>query len=300
MTFSAQDVMRLREETGAGMMDCKKAMVESNGDFEAAKEFLKKKGLSAAGKKAGRTTAEGLIASAVEGKAGALLELNSETDFVAKNDTFQNLATGLVKDFFAFNGSFDQFKETKANLISENIAVIGENISLRRAQKLSVNNGVVASYIHNSVTPGLGKVGILIAMESEAPADKLLEVGKQIAMHIAATKPESLNVSELDPKLVELEKAAFAEQARASGKPDNVIEKMVEGRIAKYYEQVVLLEQIFVIDGKTKISQVLENLSKETGKTVKISSFVRFNLGEGIEKQQTDFAQEVAAAAAGA
>lgn len=298
MSFSAQDVMRLREDTGAGMMDCKKAMVESNGNFEAAKEFLKKKGLSAAGKKAGRTTAEGLIACTVAGKTGVVLELNSETDFVAKNNIFQELAKTLVQGFLAFNGSFEQFKESQTHTISENIAIIGENLALRRAQKISVNHGVVASYIHNSVAPGLGKVGILLALESEAPTEKLLEIGKQIAMHIAATKPESLNISELDPKLIELEKIAFTEQAKASGKPDNVIEKMVEGRLAKFYEQVVLLEQIFVIDGKTKISQILENLSQETGKPVKISSFIRFNLGEGIERQQLDFAQEVADVAA--
>jgi elongation factor Ts len=297
MSFTAQDVMRLREDTGAGMMDCKKAMVESNGDFEKAKEWLKMKGLSAAGKKAGRVTAEGLVATFAEGKSGTILELNSETDFVAKNNQFQALATGLVKEFAATTGDFSAFSEKKAGTISESIAVIGENITLRRAQKVTVSNGVVAQYIHNSVAPGLGKVGVLVALESDAPAEKLDSVGKQIAMHIAATKPESLSIAELDAKIIAQEKAVFAEQARASGKPENVIEKMVEGRLTKFYEQVVLLEQVFVIDGKTKISQVIDNLAKETGKAVKLTGFVRYNLGEGIEKQQTDFAQEVAQAA---
>lgn len=305
MMINANQVKELREKTGAGMMDCKKALTECNGDAEAASDWLRKKGLAAAAKKSGRVTADGVIAVQVETNTGAILELNSETDFVAKNDKFQNLAKGLVADYLKSNNDFEQFVDTPfssspdkkvSEVIAENIAVIGENMTLRRGAKLSVKKGAVCSYIHNQVVPGLGKIGVLIALESDAPADKLNAVGKQIAMHIAAAKPESLSVSELDPSLIAKEREVLFEQSRASGKPDNVIEKMVEGRLAKFYEQVVLLEQFFVIDGKTKISDVVENAAKEIGSPVSISGYIRYALGEGIEKKETDFAKEVAEA----
>ncbi|MFN8911577.1 MAG: translation elongation factor Ts [Alphaproteobacteria bacterium] len=309
MTISASLVKELRDKTGAGMMDCKKALAETNGDVEAAVDWLRTKGLAAAAKKAGRVAADGLVATHVDGKSGAVVELNSETDFVAKNDKFQNLATSLVRDYLAFNNNdIEAFKASKSSLsgktvteeVSEHIAVIGENMTLRRANKLQVSNGAVVSYVHNSVAPALGKIGVLVAIESDIASDKLQVLGKQIAMHIAASKPESLTTAELDQSLVEREKAVFVEQARASGKPDNVIEKMVGGRIAKFYEQVVLLEQMFVMDGKTKISQVVEDFAKENGGSAQIVAFERFALGEGVEKQETgSFADEVASMVAG-
>jgi elongation factor Ts len=303
--ISASAVKELREKTGAGMMDCKKALVESNGDMEAASDYLRKKGLAATAKKAGRTTSEGLVSTITKQNMGVLLELNSETDFVAKNDKFQDLAKTLANEFLGFAGDFDSFKNSKlsngnsvADEIANNIAVIGENITLRRAVKLSVSKGSVFSYIHNSVSEGLGKIGVLVALESAAPAEKLSELGKQICMHIAATKPESLDVSDLDPAIVNKERQILVDQAKASGKPDAVIEKMVEGRLVKFYEQVVLTQQLFVMDGKTRISEVVENAAKEIGSPIKISGFLRYNIGEGIEKEEKDFASEVAAAVA--
>jgi elongation factor Ts len=298
--INAKAVADLREKTGAGMMDCKKALVETAGDLEAAVDFLRKKGLAATAKKAGRITAEGLVAVVTNGTTGAVLELNSETDFVAKNDKFQFLAASLAKNFIAYSGDFESFKTANTNQIAENIAVIGENMTLRRAEKLSVSKGAVISYVHNAIATGLGKIGVLVALESDASEDKLTQLGKQIAMHIAATRPESLNVSELDPALVAKERAFIVDQAKSSGKPDAVIEKMVEGRLVKFYEQVVLTEQLFVMDGKTRISQVIEDAGKQIGTSIKITGFIRYNIGEGIEKKEVDFAQEVAAAAAGA
>jgi elongation factor Ts len=237
--INAKAVADLREKTGAGMMDCKKALVETAGDLEAAVDFLRKKGLAATAKKAGRITAEGLVAVVTNGTTGAVLELNSETDFVAKNDKFQSLAANLAKNFIGYNGDFESFKAANTDSIAENIAVIGENMTLRRAEKLSVSKGAVISYVHNAIATGLGKIGVLVALESDASEDKLTQLGKQIAMHIAATRPESLNVSELDPALVAKERAFIVDQAKSSGKPDAVIEKMVEGRLVKFYEQVV-------------------------------------------------------------
>jgi elongation factor Ts len=302
--ITASAVNELRQKTGAGMMDCKKALQEAGGDFEAAVEWLRKKGLAAAAKKAGRVAAEGLIAVEVSasGKTGALIELNSETDFVAKNDKFQALCVNVVKDFLNFEGDLGSFKNSKCSAsgktiqeeISENVAVIGENMSLRRAHKISVNQGVVVSYMHNASSPNLGKIGVLVAFETDIDSGKVTPLGKQIAMHIAATKPESLNISELDQAMVEKEKAFIRDQASTSGKPEAVVEKMVEGRLLKFYEQVVLLEQVFVIDGKTRISQVIADFAKEHGGKISIKEFARFGLGEGIEKQETDLAKEVA------
>jgi elongation factor Ts len=305
--ISAAAVNELRQRTGAGMMDCKKALQEANGDFEAASEWLRKKGLAAAAKKAGRIAAEGLIAIGVSasGKVGAMIELNSETDFVAKNDKFQTLCRNIVQDYLAFNDNIEAFIGSKSSVsgktvsedIAEGIAVIGENMNLRRAHKVSVNNGVVVSYVHNAASAGLGKIGVLVGFETDIEPSKVQVLGKQIAMHIAAAKPESLNVSELDNALVEKEKDFIREQALTSGKPEAVVEKMVEGRLLKFYEQVVLLEQLFVIDGKTRISQVLSDFAKENGGKIEIKEFARFALGEGVEKQETDLAKEVAALA---
>ncbi len=302
MTISANLVKDLRERTGAGMMDCKKALLETNGNFDDAIDWLRKKGLAAAAKKAGRVTAEGLVAAIVDGQTGVLLELNSETDFVAKNDKFQSLARGMAQEFLKFKGSFEEFMNSSysnsgknvSEAISENISIIGENLSLRRAKKITVSKGAVCNYVHNQTVPGLGKIGVLVALESDASAEKLMPIGKQIAMHIAAAKPESLTVADLDPALIAKEREIFSEQARASGKPDAVIAKMVEGRIAKFYEQTVLLEQLFVIDGKTKIYEVINNAAKEIGHSIKITSYIKYELGEGIEKKQVDFAKEVA------
>lgn len=305
MIISASAVNELRQKTGAGMMDCKKALVEANGDFEAASEWLRKKGLAAAAKKADRVAAEGLVAIGVSasGKTGAIIELNSETDFVAKNDKFQELCRCTVADYLEFNGDIEGFKNSKCSAsgktiqeeISEKVAIIGENMSLRRVHKISVEQGIVVSYVHNAISPGLGKIGVLVGFETDIDPTKVQALGKQIAMHIAATSPASLNVSELDKAIVEKEKAFVRDQASASGKPEAVVEKMVEGRMLKFYEQVVLLEQPFVIDGKTRINQVLADFAKEHGGKIAIKEFARFTLGEGIEKQTTDLAKEVAA-----
>ncbi|MGE3622336.1 MAG: translation elongation factor Ts [Bdellovibrionales bacterium] len=298
---TATMVKDLREKTGAGMMDCKKALNEANGDMEAAIDWLRKKGLSAAAKKAGRVAAEGLVAVAATDKKAAIVEVNAETDFVARNEQFQNFALQTAKIALEtgadgetlktrpYPGSAD-VQEALTNLI----ATIGENMNIRRAAQLSVPQGIVASYVHNALAPNLGKIGVLVALESSADAGKLMELGKQIAMHVAAARPEALAIENVDPKSLERERAIFTEQARASGKPDNIIPKMVEGRIRKYYEEVVLLEQTYVVDGESKIKDVVEKAGKTLGAPVKLINFVRYQLGEGIEKTQDDFAAEVA------
>lgn len=307
--ISASAIKDLREKTGAGMLDCRKALTETGGNMEEAIDWLRKKGLSAAAKKSGRVAAEGLVAVAVEGIKGAIIELNAETDFVARNEQFQKLAGGIAE--FAVRHSIGEVEELKqakcpktgqsiAEQVTNAIATIGENISLRRAAILGVTHGAVASYIHNAASPGMGKIGILVGLESEGDVGKLEALGRQIAMHIAAARPEALSTADVNAANLERERAVFKEQAAASGKPENVIEKMVEGRIRKYYEEVVLLEQVFVVDGKTKVSEVVAQAAKDIGKPVKITGFIRFQLGEGIEKQESDFAAEVAKAAAGA
>lgn len=309
MTNITSDLIKtLRESTGAGMMDCKKALNETNGNIDDAVDWLRKKGLAAAAKKSGRVAAEGIIAVTTSGGTGSVIELNAETDFVARNDQFQALAKAIAatelkektSDAESLKTKTTENGKTVADEITNAIAVIGENMNLRRAQTISTNQGVVASYVHSAVAPGLGKIGILVALESEAPADKLEALGKQIAMHIAAAKPDALSTADVDPAKLTRERAVFKEQAMASGKPAEIADKMVEGRVRKYYEEVVLLEQLFVIDGKTKISQVLADAGKEWGKPVIISAFVAYKLGDGIEKQQSDFAAEVAAAAGAA
>ncbi len=297
MTITAALVNELRQKTGAGMMDCKKALVETNGNIDEATDILRKKGLASAAKKSDRVAAEGLVVVSVKEKEGVVLELSSETDFVAKNDKFQALAHTLAHDYLnqGADKSFEDFKSSNEQKVTEHIALIGENIMIRRATKLSVPQGLVVSYTHNAIAPSLGKIGVLVAFESNIAPEKLAELGKQIAMHVAAAKPEALTSTELDPKLIAKEREIAADQARASGKPENVIEKMVEGRIQKFYEQVVLLEQLFVMDGKTKISQLLADFAKQHGGTINIKAYVRFVLGEGIEKQESNLAAEVAA-----
>lgn len=292
--MSAQAVKELRERSGAGMMDCKKALDANNGDVEAAIDWLRTKGLASAAKKAGRVASEGLVAVASNGKEGAVIELNSETDFVARNDQFQALVEDTAKKALAGNGDLEALKGSQQAAITDAIATIGENMSLRRVSKLSVTDGVVATYIHTAVKPGMGKIGVLVALESTGDKAKLEALGKQIAMHVAAAKPEALNRESVSADALEREKSVLIEQAVASGKPKEVAEKMVEGRIRKYYEEIVLLEQAFVMDGKTKISDVVKGAEKDAGAPITLKAFERFALGEGIEKKEDDFAAEVA------
>ncbi|WP_431858815.1 translation elongation factor Ts [Azospirillum sp.] len=303
--ITAALVKELREKTGAGMMDCKKALGETNGDLEGAVDWLRKKGLAAAAKKSGRVAAEGLVAVATAGTAGAAVEVNAETDFVARNDKFQGFAAEAAKVALTTGTDIEALKaaaypgaaHTVQDELTSLIATIGENMNLRRAAKLSVSAGVVTSYIHTAIAPGLGKIGVLVALESTGDAAKLTELGKSIAMHVAAARPEALDIADVDVSALEREKNVLADQARASGKPESIIEKMVEGRLRKYYEEVCLLEQTYVIDGETKIRKVVEAAAKDVGAPVKLTGFVRFALGEGIEKAASDFAAEVAAAA---
>jgi len=302
MSVTAALVKELREKSGAGMMDCKKALSETDGDMEAAIDWLRTKGLATAAKKSGRIASEGLVAFAVDGTRGALIELNAETDFVARNTEFQEFAStlatlALAADDIEALGGVD-YPDTGRNVSEElthKIATIGENMSLRRMESVSVGSGSVVSYMHNSTAPGLGRIGVLVALESSADKAVLEELGKQIAMHIAATSPASLSVDDLDPESVQRERDVLIEQAKASGKPQEIAEKMVEGRMKKYYQEVVLLEQTSVIDGETQIAGVVANAAKSAGTDIELTAFARFNLGEGIEKEEEDFAAEVAA-----
>lgn len=300
--ITAALVKELREKTGAGMMDCKKALNATSGELEPAVDWLRKQGLAAASKKAGRVAAEGLIGVATTGKDGVLVEVNSETDFVARNETFQDFVLKVADVALAANGDMEAVKtsaypggKTVGDKLTELVGSIGENMQLRRAAKLSVTQGAVVSYVHSAVAPNLGKIGVLIALESTADADKLAALGKQIAMHVAATNPQSLSIESLDKAAVERERNVLADQARASGKPEEIINKMLEGRLRKFYEEVVLLEQVYIIDGESKVSKVIADAAKTVGAPVKLVGFKRFALGEGIEKAQTDFAAEVAA-----
>ena len=299
-------VKDLREKTGTGMMDCKKALQETGGDLEAAVDWLRKKGLAAAAKKAGRVAAEGLVAVATADTRGAVVEINSETDFVARNADFQAFVAKVASLALECGGDLEALKakpygegRSVDEQVNHMIATIGENMNLRRCAALAVDKGVVTAYIHNAVSAGMGKIGVLVALESAAAADGLAELGKQLAMHVAATSPLSLSRDRLDPTVLERERAILTEQARASGKPENIIEKMVEGRLRKFYEEVCLLDQTFVIDGETLVSKVLENRSKEVGQDIVLKDFARFKLGEGVEREQQDFAAEVAAAVSG-
>ena len=302
--ITAASVKELRERTGAGMMDCKKALAEANGEMEAAIDWLRAKGLAAAAKKAGRTAAEGLVGVAVEGHRGAVVEVNSETDFVAKNELFQDFVRHVAQlaltdgtDVEALGNAAYPDGGTVSEKLTDNIAKIGENQSLRRASVLEVSEGAVVSYVHNAVTPGLGKIGVLVALEGSAPAETLQALGKQIAMHVAAAHPQALDAESLDPALIERERSIAMEKAKESGKPQNIIEKMVEGGLAKFRKDNALLSQLFVMDNKTPVADVVAAAAREAGAPIVLKTFVRFQLGEGIEKKVDDFAAEVAAAA---
>lgn len=300
---TASMVKELRDKTGAGMLDAKKALVENNGDMEAATDWLRTKGLATAAKKAGRIAAEGLVAIAVQGNKGAVVEVNSETDFVAKNDLFQEYVCDAATVALQNNGDvsgMEVFQCPKTNKsfkdrLTDLIAKIGENMTLRRAKAIEVKDGVIASYTHNAAAPNVGKIGVLVALESTGDKAKLSELGKQIAMHIAASAPQFKTIAEVSSESLEREKAIFAEQAASSGKPANIIEKMVEGRVRKYYDEVVLEEQAFIMDTEKKVKQVVAEAAKEIGAPVELKEFVLFKLGEGIEKKSEDFAAEVAA-----
>lgn len=300
--ITAALVKELREKTGVGMMDCKKALAATNGELEPAVDWLRKQGLAAASKKAGRVAAEGLVGVLTSGTKGAMVEVNSETDFVARNDKFQEFVTTVAKLALDSGKDVESLKagtypggKTVTDKMTELVATIGENMQVRRVAHLSVPQGIVASYVHSASAPGLGKIGILVALESTGAEDKLQALGRQIAMHVAAANPQAVSVDTLDKAAIERERGVLADQARASGKPEDIIAKMVEGRLRKFYEEVVLLEQIYVIDGESKVSKIVAEAAKAVGAPVKIAGFVRFALGEGIEKAQTDFAAEVAA-----
>ena len=305
MTLSASMVKELREKSGAGMMDCKKALIETDGKIEDAIDWLRKQGLSAVEKKSGRVAAEGLIGVTVKDNQGSLIEINSETDFVARNELFQDFVKTCSDLSLSCNEDIEVLKKmqypdtgrTVDQELSNNIATIGENMNIRRSEILKVSKGVVISYVHNSVADGLGKLGVLVALESNADKEKLLVVGKQIAMHIAATSPKSLSIEDLDERLVDRERQVLIDQAVASGKPKEIAEKMVAGRMQKYFQEVVLNEQISVIDGETKIKDVIKKLQNDLNTEVKLTGFKKLKLGEGIEVSENDFAAEVAATA---
>jgi elongation factor Ts len=301
--ITAAAVKDLREQSGAGMMDCKKALTETGGDMTAAIDWLRTKGLAAAAKKSSRTAAEGLVGIEVSGTRGAAIEVNSETDFVAKNVQFQTFVRDVTSVALELGDSIDTIKaaqlggKTVEEVLTNNIATIGENQTIRRAKRLEVTSGAIVPYVHNAAAPGLGKIGVLVALESDAGADVLEPLGKQIAMHIAAAFPLALNEDGLDPEIVARERAIATEKAAESGKPADIVAKMVDGAIAKYRKENALVSQLLVMDGKTKISDVVANAAKAAGKTIVLKDYVRFQLGEGIEKEVSDFAAEVAAAA---
>ncbi len=305
MAITASQVKELRDMTGVGMMDCKKALQETEGNVEAAVDWLRTRGLAKAAKKAGRTASEGLVGIASTGTSASVVELNSETDFVSLNEQFQNIVKTVAKLALDTDGSIEELRaatypDTKHSVldeVTEAIAKIGENMNLRRSNKLSVSDGVVSSYVHNPVTDGLGKIGVLVALESSGDKNALDALGRQIAMHIAAIAPLALSSDELDADIVAREREVFKQQAIESGKPEEIAIKMVEGRMRKYFEEVCLLSQTFVIDGENKVEQVIRNAEKEIGSPIKLVAFSRIALGEGVEKEESDFAAEVAATA---
>jgi len=298
---TAAMVKELRETSGAGMMDCKKALAETSGDMTAATDWLRAKGLATASKKSSRTAAEGLVGVAVSGTSGAAVEVNSETDFVAKNEQFQAFVRDVTEIALAQGDDIEALKsaaypggETVSEKLTSNIATIGENQTLRRAKRLTVSEGVIVPYVHNAAAPGLGKIGVLIALESAASAETLEALGKQLAMHVAAAFPLALNESGIPADLVERERAIAQEKAAESGKPADVVAKMVDGAVAKYMKENALLNQLFVMDNKTKIADVVAAAAKTAGTSITLTDYVRFQLGEGIEKDTSDFAAEVA------
>ncbi|WP_370319275.1 translation elongation factor Ts [Oricola sp.] len=304
MTITASLVKQLRDMTGAGMMDCKAALTETGGKIEEAVDWLRKKGIAKADKKSGRTAAEGLVGVASDDNGAVVVEVNSETDFVARNDAFQELVRNIADAALATDGSVEAVasatypgaSKTIDQAVKDAIATIGENMALRRAARL---DGTVATYVHNSVGEGLGKLGVLVALETAGDKDAARAFGRQVAMHVAATNPMALDITDLDQAAVERERAIFSDQARASGKPENIIEKMVEGRLRKFYEEVCLVKQAFVINPDLTVEKALAEAEKEIGAPAKITGFIRFALGEGVEKEESDFAAEVAAAAKG-
>ncbi len=303
--ITAALVKELREKTGAGMMDCKKALAENDGDVEASVDWLRTKGLAAAAKKAGRVASEGLVAIAVDGGKGALVEVNSETDFVSRNDQFQAFVKQVAALALEADGDVDQLLgldfpgegRTVQEQLTHMIATIGENMSIRRCANLTVGEGALATYVHNAMAGGIGKIAVLVGLESGADKAGLEAFGKQVAMHVAAAKPQAVSRDDLDPMVLDRERAVLSEQARESGKPEEIIEKMVEGRLRKFYEEVCLMDQTFVIDGESKVSAAVEAAGKDLGSAISVNGFKLFVLGEGIEKEEEDFAAEVAAAA---
>ncbi len=303
--ITASMVKELRDSTGAGMMDCKAALKETDGDMEAAVDWLRTKGLSKAAKKSGRVAAEGLVAVAVEGTRGVALEVNSERDFVARNEGFQEMVTGIAGVAAATGGDFEALKSAEfpgagksvEEHVTAMVGTIGENMNLRRSDSLEVGSGAVAAYVHNQAAPGLGKIGVLVALESTGDAAKLNELGRQIAMHVAATNPLAVTEADLDQAVVEKEREVLSAEARESGKPEEIIGKMVEGRIRKFYEEVVLSKQAFVINPDNTVEKAIKNAEGNVGAPITLKGFKRFELGEGIEKEEADFAAEVAAAA---
>ncbi len=285
-------VKELRDKTGAGMMDCKKALTETDGDLESAVDWLRKKGVAAAEKKAGRVAADGLVGVYVEGNRGALVEINSETDFVARNEVFQNFVSNVAQIALEQDGDLEKigtatYPETERSVeeeLTHQIATIGENMTLRRAAAISVGNGVVTSYVHNQAVPGLGKIGVLVALESEVDAEVLRRIGRQLAMHVAAANPQAIDRAGVDPEALARERAILTEQAQESGKPVEIVEMMVDGRLRKFYEEVVLLEQTFVIDGESKVEAAVDKTAKDAGAPIEVAAFVRFALGEGVER----------------
>ena len=301
--ITAALVKALRDKTGAGMMDCKKALTESGGEIDDAVDWLRKNGLAAAAKKAGRVAAEGLVAVATEGTRGAVVEINAETDFVGRNGEFQSFVRDVANIALGTTGSVEALGESRmgegtvSSQLTELIARVGENMSLRRVERLSVGSGAIGSYVHNSVAPGLGRIGVVVGLESTDASERLGQFARQLAMHVAAASPQWTAVEGIDPASLDRERTVLTEQARASGRPENIIEKMVEGRLRKFYGESVLLEQTFVIDGESRVSKAVEALAKEIGAPVSVTGFQRFALGEGIEKKEEDFAAEVAATA---
>ncbi len=305
MSISASQVKELREKSGAGMMDCKKALIDNNGDMEAAIDWLRSKGIAKADKKSGRTAAEGLIGVASDGNKAVVVEVNSETDFVARNDAFQELVRGITQVALATDGtvesvaaaSYPSTGKSVAATVTDAVATIGENMNLRRSAMLSVGEGVVASYIHNSVADGLGKLGVLVALKSSGDPAALSAIGRQVAMHVAATNPLAVTSADVDAAVAEREKSIFAEQARESGKPENIIEKMVEGRMRKFFQEVALMSQSFVVNPDLSVEAAVKEAEASVGAPISVVGFVRLQLGEGIEKEESDFAAEVAAVA---
>ncbi|WP_417463610.1 translation elongation factor Ts [Kordiimonas sp.] len=303
--ITAALVKELREQSGAGMMDCKKALAENDGDLEAAVDWLRTKGLAAAAKKSGRVAAEGLVAVKAAGTKAAVIEINSETDFVARNEKFQQFVGDLAGVALEVGTDVEAIKAAAypgkskpvGEVLTDNIATIGENMNIRRAVILEVENGLVATYVHNAVADNMGKIAVLVALKSDASEEILAGLGKQLAMHVAAANPASLSEADLDPELVEREKQVQIEKAKESGKPMEIIEKMIVGRMRKYYEEVVLLNQVFVMDGESKVSDVIAKAAKDAGTAIELTAYARVEMGEGLEKKEDDFAAEVAAAA---